>query len=79
MTRRPGQYVALVGLVMVGLCFATLFLLRDWNPEGGGGGDLVMILDFGFALFLVLGFVLGLNFLVVGLILALKKQSVKPS
>ena len=79
MTPRSGPKVALIGLVMIGLCIATLFLLRDWYPEGQDGGDLVAILDFGLALLVVVGFVLGLILSVVGLAFALKKQPVKPS
>jgi tetrahydromethanopterin S-methyltransferase subunit E len=80
MTPRSGLYVALVGLVMAGLCFAALFLLRDWNPDGS---DRVMIMDYGFIIFLDLGALLGLIVMVVGLVmagvLALTKQSGKPS
>ena len=81
MTPRSGLYVALVGIVMAVLCLATLFLLRDWkDPEIDGVGDLMMLgTGIGLILLLDLGALLGLIVMVVGLVLALKKQSVKPS
>jgi tetrahydromethanopterin S-methyltransferase subunit E len=67
MTPRSGFYVALVGLIMAGLCFATLFLLRDWDPHGS---DRVMVMDYGFIIFLDLGMILGVIVMVVGLVMA---------
>ena len=81
MTPRSGLYVALVGLIMAVVCLATLFLLRDWkDPDVNAAGDLMTFgIGFGFILLLDLGALLGLIVMVVGLVLALKKQSVKPS
>jgi hypothetical protein len=65
MAPRTGLYIALVGLLMAGL--ATLSLLNDWNPYPVGhtaGGST------GFALFLVLGAILGLIVMAVGLVMA---------
>jgi hypothetical protein len=81
MTQRSGLSVALVGLVMAVLCLATLFLIRDWDgPEVTPANELLVYgLGTGFVLFLDLGAVFGLILIVVGLVFALKKQSVKPS
>lgn len=81
MTRRTGLHVALVGLVMAGVCLATLFLLRDWeDPEVNGAAGLMNFgMSMGFILLLDLGVILGLIAMVVGLALALKELSVKPS
>jgi hypothetical protein len=72
MTPRTGVYVALVGLVMAGVCLATLFLLREWkDPEIDGVGDLmIMGTGIGFILLLDLGALLGLIFMTVGLVIA---------
>jgi hypothetical protein len=81
MTPRSGLFFALVGLVMAALCLATLFILRDWkDPEGDTAvGIFKLFGGIGFILFLDLGAILGLIVVVVGLVFALKKQSVKPS
>ena len=68
MTPRSGLYVALVGLVMAGLCFTTLFLLRDWN--GPDGSDRVMVMGYGFIIFLDLGLAIGVIVMAVGLVMA---------
>ena len=68
MTPRSGLYVALVGLVMAGLCFTTLFLLCDWN--GPDGSDRVMVMGYGFIIFLDLGLAIGVIVMVVGLVMA---------
>ena len=67
MTPRKGLYVALVGLVMAVLCCATLFLLRDWQPDGG---ERLTILYFGFIIAVDLAAILGLIVMVVGLVMA---------
>jgi hypothetical protein len=85
MTPRSGLYVALVGLIMAGLCLATLFLLRDWkDPEKDGGRYLMIVgTGVGFMLLLDLGALLGLIFMTVGLamagVLTLTKKPGKPS
>ena len=81
MTPRSGLYVALVGLVMAVVCLATLFLLRDLHdPEVNSAGDLMIFgMAIGLLLLLDLGALLGLILLVMGLVFAVKNQSVKPS
>ena len=81
MTPRSGLYVALSGLVMAGLCLTTLHYFRDWNdPEMHGVGDLtILVMGVGFILLLDVGALLGLILMVVGLVWAWKKQSVKLS
>jgi len=81
MTQRTGLYLGLVGVVMAGLCLGTLFLMRDWDgPEVNLANELLVYgLGTLFVLALDLGAVLGLILMVVGLVFALKTQSVKPS
>jgi Na+-driven multidrug efflux pump len=80
MTPRTGLYVALVGLVMAVLCYATFFLFGSFFVTLiGEPKPLSRYLAGG----ILLGVLLGLIVMVVGLVmagvLALKKQSGKPS
>lgn len=66
MTPRNALCVAFIGLVMAVPCFATLFLLRDWNPDADDG---LTVANLGLVC-LALGAVLGLIVMAVGLVLA---------
>ena len=66
MTPRNALCVAFIGLVMAVPCFATLFVLRDWNPDGDDG---LTVANLGLVC-LALGAVLGLIVMAVGLVLA---------
>jgi hypothetical protein len=79
MTSRFGLYLSLVGLGMAGLCLATLFLLRDWkDPEVNSVGEFMFLgMDIAFVLSLDLGTILGLILMVVGIVLALRRQSAR--
>jgi hypothetical protein len=79
MTRRSGLYVALVGLIMAGLCLATLFLFRDWKDPAKDGDGYLMIVGtrVGFILLLDLGALLGLIFMIGGLVIAAVRASTK--
>ncbi len=79
MKPRSGLNLALVGLVMVGLWLAVcglLALLEDKIPPGINDNPIAMI---GGGLFVGLMAIIGLIFIVVGLVRALRNQSVKPS
>ena len=79
MTPRSALYGALVGLVMAVLCTALLFLASFIGEPPGAVSDAIVV----GIVFLDGGLVLGLVVLAVGLVLAgvlaLRKQSVKPS
>ena len=82
MTPRTGLFVALVGLLMAATCLATLFLISNMNDPGEAitTENLPIVgMAMGFVVLLDLGAILGLMLIVVGLVFALKKQSVKPS
>ena len=82
MTSRSGLSVALVGLLMAGLCLATLFLISNMNDPGEAitMENLPIVgMAMGFVLLLDLGAILGLILIVVGLVFALKKQTAKSS
>ena len=82
MTPRSGLYVALVGLVMAGLCFSILGILAlfEESVPPSVNNDPIAI---GGIIFIDLGLVLGLIVMAVGLVmagvLAFTKQSGKPS
>jgi uncharacterized protein YjbJ (UPF0337 family) len=67
MTPHSGLYVALIGLVMAVLGIATLFLLREWQPDGG---DRLTIVYYTFTIAVDLAAMLGLIVMVLGLFMA---------
>ena len=84
MTPRTGLHVALAGLVITlfsGLCMAAVVLLSNGNPDAGEGW--IGLVTTGIGVVLVLGATLGHIVVLVGLVmagvLALTKQSGKPS
>lgn len=82
MTRRSGLNLALVGLGMVGLWFAICVLLalfEDRIPPGLNDSLIAYVIAIGGGLLVGLMAILGLIFIVVGLVFALRKQSAKPS
>ena len=81
MTSRSGLHVALVGLVVAGLCFSILGLLAVFEESVLPSGSTSLIAFWGIIL-LDVGLALGLIVMMAGLVmagvLALTKQRGKP-